>query len=277
MSWQPVRGILALAATSLLLASIAILFSVGTSSAQPTPAVDVGTDGDDGYAVSAEEHRALDSGPQDPPLESPGVAAAPTAEEINQWLIGLRQCMVDARAATSAAGQSWDTSAARQTCEGTPEPADPATPAPQVTTDLVYTELQKVPLPSPQFVMQPGDRGLVNLPHIFYSTTPPPQPINLTLLGHAVTLTLTAKYEWHVAPDTSLVTDHPGAAYPNQTITHTYTDTGTVEVSLTMTYGGTFTVDGGAPQPIAGTVTMQSAPVSLQILSAHPELVAGPN
>lgn len=233
--------------------------------------------GQDGFDLWGQEHTPGGGAQPAPPHPEVGDAAiVPTVEEVDQWLGSIRQCMGDAQMAARGAGQAWDVAGARQTCEGTPTPADPAAPAPQVTADLVYTELQKVPLPTPGFVMQPGDRGLVNLPQIFYSTTPPPQPIGLTLLGHAVTLTLTATYEWHVAPDTTLVTDHPGAAYPNQTITHTYTDTGTVEVSLTMVYGGTFTVDGGSPQPITGTVTMQSAPISLQILSAQPELVEGP-
>jgi hypothetical protein len=56
-------------------------------------------------------------------------------------------------------------------------------------------------------------------------------------------------------------------------ITHQYTDANvTVHPRVDTTYSAEYSVDGQPFQPVIGTVTIDGAPVSLQVVEARPVL-----
>ena len=58
-------------------------------------------------------------------------------------------------------------------------------------------------------------------------------------------------------------------------ISHQYTDAQvTVQPRVDTTYSARFRVNGGAWQDVAGTVTIDGAPVELRVVEAQPQLVA---
>lgn len=115
-----------------------------------------------------------------------------------------------------------------------------------------------------------GD-GLSELPVIFYTDSPTTQTFTVDIRGFTVVINAVAqRYTWHTGdPRTPAVTStEPGHPYPAQTIEHPYRS-GTYTAYLTVTWGATFTVDGGAPADVVGTTTTDGPPVTFDVLQAH--------
>ncbi len=124
---------------------------------------------------------------------------------------------------------------------------------------------------------QPRDGGVVNLETIFYASTPRTITLSpLRILGLDVAITATAtNYHWQWGDGESLDTASPGAPYPDQDVTHVYRRPGSYQVQVTVTYTGTYTIDGGASQPIVGTVTVPGPTAGITVREARAELVEG--
>ncbi|WP_162799401.1 hypothetical protein [Nocardioides sp. 616] len=153
-----------------------------------------------------------------------------------------------------------------------------------VSTAMVTTAFRNLTWPAARLNIQPVDgETLVNLDTIFYTDSTTPVTKNLTLLGQSVTIEATpAKFTWHwttgddprPSSETPLVTDHGGAAYPDQTITHRYRDAGTTtHPRLDVTYTGRYRVGGSEWTAIPATRTIQGTPQPLSVLEARPTLV----
>ncbi|WP_114424538.1 hypothetical protein [Nocardioides houyundeii] len=151
-----------------------------------------------------------------------------------------------------------------------------------ISTAMVTTAFRNLTWPAAQLNIQPVDgETLVNLDTIFYTDSTTPVTKNLTLLGQAVTIEATpTSFTWHwttgddPSSETPLVTDHGGAAYPNQTITHRYRDAGTTaHPRLDVTYTGRYRVGGSEWTAIPVTRTIQGTPQALTVLEARPTLV----
>ena len=112
----------------------------------------------------------------------------------------------------------------------------------------------------------PGDMVIVTKDLIVY-TDPSSRTLSTTVGGTAVSVVVTpVSYRWDWGDGTSTTTRDPGAAYPHQTVVHRYRELlQGVVVTLTTTWSATFSVDGGPPQPVSGTVTTteSSAPFDL--------------
>lgn len=151
------------------------------------------------------------------------------------------------------------------------------TPPRQVTEYIIREQFRTLPLPSAKLQHQPAWGALVNKKEIFYTTVARHHDYPLTLLGHHVLLHATVSaYTWSWGdhtPDTQTTT--PGAPYPSFAVTHTYTKPGTHQVSLTLTYTATYSVDGGPAQQINGTATIAGQPTDITVHSAHAVLVTG--
>ena len=112
----------------------------------------------------------------------------------------------------------------------------------------------------------PGDMVIVTKDLIVY-TDPSSRTLSTTVGGTPVSVVVTpVSYRWDWGDGTTTTTRDPGAAYPHQTVVHRYRELlQGVVVTLTTTWSATFSVEGGPPQPVSGTVTTteSSAPFDL--------------
>jgi hypothetical protein len=118
-------------------------------------------------------------------------------------------------------------------------------------------------------------RALVNLPLVVHAE-PVTDTWTPTLLGTPVTIRATpTAYEWDFGDGSApVVTDRPGAPYPDHAAEHTYTATGDVTVTLTTRYSGQYSLDGGATWlPVPGSATATSDPVPVRLVEARAQLV----
>jgi hypothetical protein len=127
-------------------------------------------------------------------------------------------------------------------------------------------------------IQPPGGKTLVNFDTIFSTKTAPFTRV-VTLLGRRIELRIRpSSFTWRFGDDETLTTDHAGQAYEpglpmDSYITHQYVDADvTVKPSVDTTYSAEFRVGGGAWQPVDGTVTIEGAAASLQIVEAKPVL-----
>ena len=123
---------------------------------------------------------------------------------------------------------------------------------------------------------QPADGGVVNLPTLFATNTPPTQQFNETLLGVQVTLNVDASWTWSFGDGTALTSTDPGGPYPVTSLSHIYLVAGTYTVTLTTNWTGTFSMAGGPAAVIpGGAIPRLSAPFVLNVHEAHSVLVTG--
>jgi hypothetical protein len=145
---------------------------------------------------------------------------------------------------------------------------------------LVLRAFQRIPLPEPHLDIQPPKgKTLIGLETIF-STQAEPFNRTLTLLGRRVELRIHAtSYDWIHGDDTSQTTDWAGRPWERgvpmeRYISHAYEDTGSVNPTVRVTWTAEYRVNGGAWQPVNGTVDRGSPAATLVILEAEPKLVA---
>ncbi|MEN5075168.1 hypothetical protein ABE437_15205 [Isoptericola cucumis] len=132
--------------------------------------------------------------------------------------------------------------------------------------------------PSPLHVQPPDGWTLINVDTITY-TEDTPQEFDTTLLGVPVTLrAVPAEYSWDYDDGTRpLVTDTPGAPYPNHTVAHTYSAPGTATITLGTTWAGQFQIAGTATWTgVPGTATTETSTDEITIHEARTRLVEDP-
>ena len=144
-------------------------------------------------------------------------------------------------------------------------PLDPAVALPAV----VQREFQSVVVLSGTAQVSPAPETLVNVPTRFQTDAPASYTIPMTLLNQSVVITATARrYLWTVGEGPQLV-----STQPNGYLEHTYATSGSREVWVDIEWSGTFSVNGGPPRPIAGTVVTEGEPVPVEVREARSELV----
>ncbi|MCW2854108.1 MAG: hypothetical protein JWM84_3772 [Nocardioides sp.] len=133
---------------------------------------------------------------------------------------------------------------------------------------------RELALPPSQLVVQPPDgRTLVNFATNFY-TESEPFTRTITLLGQQVDLRIRpSAFGWRFGDGERLTSTSAGSPYPRLEITHSYQDRGGVRPAVDTTYSADWRVNGGAWQPVNGTVTIPGAPVALDVVEASPTLV----
>jgi hypothetical protein len=159
------------------------------------------------------------------------------------------------------------------TGEGTP-PAVPAAAAPpQVTEAMILRAFRRIPLPALRSQSQPKDKTLINFDTIFF-TKAEPLTRQLTLLGQRVRLEITpSRFEWVHGDGTTATTTTPGAPYPAKDIVHRYADAHrTVAHRVVVTWSAEYSLNGGALQPVNGTVTTTGPATPLRVAEASPAL-----
>lgn len=158
--------------------------------------------------------------------------------------------------------------------------AAPAPARPQLTMWIVQQAFAEVPVPPAEIDVQPPDgETLVNFPTIF-STQAAEFTESLVLLGYRVDLRISpASYTWVHGDGTRQTTDSPGRAWSkgvpmSEYISHEYEKTAKdLGVRVDVTWTADFRVDGGAWQPVNGTVTVTGPEEQLDVLEADPLLV----
>ncbi|WP_017199211.1 hypothetical protein, partial [Arthrobacter sp. M2012083] len=126
----------------------------------------------------------------------------------------------------------------------------------------ILNDFRQLPVNPGSLEAQPFPHTLKGGPTNFYATTGE-QGFDVTILGQAVHLIATPANYTYTFGDGSALGPTPAAGYPipeaewlnNETRTsHTYTDTGNYQASLTTSFTGTYSVNNGPPLPINGTL-----------------------
>jgi len=145
---------------------------------------------------------------------------------------------------------------------------------PVVTPEMVQAEFEELPLPLGEINVQPADGPiLVNLGVILFSTQPEAVPYDVLILGQTVHIdAYIVDYTWHLG-DGSPDLHGRGAPYPDTSNRHIYTAPGGYQVTLTLTWDATYTVDGGPELQVLDTTTTDSPPSSITVVEAESILV----
>lgn len=136
---------------------------------------------------------------------------------------------------------------------------------------VTEADLRRIPLPAGAVNLQPsGGEALLNVPLIL-TTTDDVVTRDTTVLGFPVTIRATpSTWTWTLGDGSTLgPTSDPGNSYPHETLTHTYTDPGDHEITLTTTYTGEYTIAGLPYRPIVGTATVTSPVTTVHVLAGQ--------
>ncbi len=158
-------------------------------------------------------------------------------------------------------------------CSGNGPPAIAGVAPPQVTPGMVAAAFRRIPLPSLRSHSQPADKTLINFDTIFF-TDAEPLTRNITLLGQRVRLEIRpSRFEWVHGDGTTRATSTPGAPYPAKDVVYRYDDAHrTVQHRVVVTWSAEYSLNGGALQPVNGTVTTTGPATPLRIAEASPAL-----
>jgi hypothetical protein len=131
-------------------------------------------------------------------------------------------------------------------------------------------------LPRQAISFQPAAGGLVNVATIFAAGQPADfGPADVSLGPFDVSLTATADFTWNFGGGAVLQTTMPGGVWPDDSVSHAFTQAGPSPVQLTTRWTGEFTVDGFGPYPVAGEPVTQTSSVTVPVREARARLVSG--
>lgn len=125
-------------------------------------------------------------------------------------------------------------------------------------------------IPTGNISHEPSSNAIVNIPVIYWCDLPGVFSTKVSIIGEVVDVTMRPSFLWSFGDGSFYATTSPGAAYPNQVITHTYSRAGTYAVVMLATWGGVWT-NNGVARAITGqirkvsvtTVTVANAPTRL--------------
>jgi len=117
-------------------------------------------------------------------------------------------------------------------------------------------------------------KALVRMELIVYATVGQRQWTGIPLAGTTVAIRASpARFTWDFGDGSNpLVTEDPGAWYPDHTVFHEYPRAGEYQVNLTTTFTGEYSVAGGPWLDIPGTVSATSPPEPVRIVEARAQL-----
>lgn len=128
-------------------------------------------------------------------------------------------------------------------------------------------------LPPGVVQVRPQGQTLVGAPTKFSTDTPPSSVLRRTVLGLPVTLTVQARsYTWTFGDGTTARESATGALPATE---HVFARTGAVAATLTIVYGGSFTIgDDPAVYDVEGTATIPGPEEPLGVRQARTQLEA---
>jgi hypothetical protein len=125
-------------------------------------------------------------------------------------------------------------------------------------------------IPTGNISHEPSKNAIVNIPVIYFCDLPGIFTTKVSIIGEVVDVTMRPSFLWSFGDGTFFATTLPGASYPNQDITHTYSRAGTYAVVMIATWGGTWSHNGvaravtGEIRKVAvATISVANAPTRL--------------
>lgn len=179
-------------------------------------------------------------------------------------------------------GDTGEWEAFGSTCFPDALPAQSGPAATTLTIGQIVEQFHSTPFALPETSTEPpGGRTLVNLPTYYKLQWPEagvePQEIDTTtLVGFNVRIRPTfvdATYDFGDGNGQGPVSSF-GGTWPDGDIQHTYLTKATVNPSISVTYGGEYSVNGGEWLPIPGTVSIDGPPEALEVLTSRNRLVS---
>ncbi|MGR0161814.1 hypothetical protein [Paenarthrobacter nitroguajacolicus] len=146
----------------------------------------------------------------------------------------------------------------------------------------ILTDFRQLPVNPGTLEPQPFPHTLKGGPTNFYTTTGE-QTFNITILGQTVHLTATPANHTYTYGDGTTLGPTPATGYSipetewlsNDTRTsHTYTNTGNYQATVTTSFTGTYSVNNGPPLPINGTLDITTPPKTIHVWKTEKALVA---
>ncbi len=125
-------------------------------------------------------------------------------------------------------------------------------------------------IPTGNILREPSANAIVNIPVIYWCDLSGVFSTRVAVIGEVVDVTMRPSFLWSFGDGSFYATTSPGAAYPHQAISHTYSKAGTYAVVMLATWGGVWT-NNGVARAITGeirkvsvaTVEVANAPTRL--------------
>lgn len=117
-------------------------------------------------------------------------------------------------------------------------------------------------LPTASIARQPAANAIVNVPVIYWCDLPKVFTTKVAIVGEVVDVTMHPSFLWSFGDGSFFATTKAGAAFPQQEISHTYSQAGTYLVVMVATWGGTWTHNG-----VVRAITGKVRKVSLATIS----------
>ena len=164
-------------------------------------------------------------------------------------------------------GASWEV--VGEECQGATTPRTVT----QVGADVRDRAVAALPPLRP--AVQPPNGVLVTVPAAFGSGQPASglTGADLSVLGLAVTLDARARWLWSYGDGVTSWSSVPGGRYPNLSVSHAYRRSGSLRVTVSSVWRGSYTVEGIGPFAIPGDPLVQTASITVVVRSAHAHLV----
>lgn len=147
-----------------------------------------------------------------------------------------------------------------------PKPAKTITPTTVVAAVNLADQITAL-LPLKNIYIEPSQGAVAQLPTYFWTDTNSLFNTSTVILGVAVGVTLNPTFSWDFGDGSSFVTDQPGAALPDKTITHIYKKGGRYLVTLHVSWLGTWAA-GAYSYPVVGGAIVQSYSTQLVVAPA---------
>lgn len=125
-------------------------------------------------------------------------------------------------------------------------------------------------IPTGNILHEPLSNAIVNIPVVYWCDLPGVFSTKVAIIGEVVDVTMRPSFLWSFGDGSFYATTSPGAAYPNQVITHTYSKAGTYVVVMVATWGGTWS-NNGVARAITGEIRKVSV-VTVNVANAPTRL-----
>lgn len=166
------------------------------------------------------------------------------------------------------------------TCFTRQVPERSGQPAEGVTIEMIIEQFNLTPFSIPTLAMQPpDDRTLVTLPVYFQAAFPdegyePGEIETVEMLGDEVRIRPTLQNFTYDFGDGTTLTDtlSLGGPYPTGDVTNTYDTAGSYTASLTVTFGGEYSINGEPWQTIPADQTLDAGTRELQVFTSRNHL-----
>lgn len=153
-------------------------------------------------------------------------------------------------------------------------PSVPGLPPVAAIGGILADDFQRLVVLRGKANVEPSGATLVNYQTGYYTEAGEYVLDPVQILGRRVVVTaIPQRYDWYFGDRTSALDAGPGRRGTME-VNHTYATSGRVAPYVVITWRGTYTVDGGASQPVFGSAQTTGPGTPLQVKQARAELVS---